>query len=278
MGIALTLLPLLIGPIITITVIVFVLSAKRRVARGEPVLHAPTKQTVRIWAVLAALGFSLFVGFVGAAVIGAVFPKSVMFAADMACAGTVSHDSFDYSYKPGQHGTSQEFECLVPGQEPQRIVGKTFLFAGLTFSGGAFVVMLIALAMLGNLVHRFFGGRFSGGSDTQNPSGPTTGGNLGSVIDGFLANARTRGQSDGSTTVLVNGKQVNLAPSEAGALYRSISATVAAAGGAQPQGGQPVNDERSIAERLQEVEELYRSGAINRDEYEVARERVLGEI
>src|SRR5690606_33497036 len=84
---------------------------------------------------------SLFLGFVGAAVLGAVAPGTVGFAAELACAGTVDHTTERYSYKPGQSGTSQEWTCTSATGESTRIVGPTYVYAALVFSAGSVAVL-----------------------------------------------------------------------------------------------------------------------------------------
>lgn len=100
---------------------------------------------------------SLFSGFVGAAILGAVAPGTVGFAAELACDGTVDHYFYGYSYKPGQSGTSQEWTCTSASGEKERIVGMTFVYAGLVFSAGAAValgVLVIAAWLIGRRCHQ----------------------------------------------------------------------------------------------------------------------------
>ncbi len=279
-SVLLILLPFLIGPVITIVVIVLVLRAKGRLARGEPTFSKPSKRTLFGFGFLSALGFSLFTGFVSAAVLGAVVPQTVGFAAEMACPGQVSHDSYNYSYKPGQHGTAQQFTCLVPGQAPQEITGKTFVYAGLSFSAGALVLIALLWSFVGRFVRGFLGGRFTSqqAATLFGPDVPGSGGVAAELIESVLGKLRSNAPGEAATTVYVNGKQVNLASGETHDLNRSIAAALGAAGGAEGAVGEPEPAERTVGERLRKLEELYRSGLVHREEYDAARERILKEI
>lgn len=222
----LTLLPFLIGPAITLLVFLILFRARARVARGEPAVKVPAKAALRGFAFLAATLMSLWFGFVGAAVIGAVAPRAVMFAADMACPGGVKHDSFDYLYKPGQRGTSQVYMCELPGQAPKEITGRTFVYAGLSFSAAALVFLLVAWAFVKPLLARFWH-RIRNASTANMGVPPWSGGSMSEAF------------------------------------------------GQQPQRPQA---QRSMSERLKALEELYRGGTINREEYDAARARLLSEI
>lgn len=100
-----------------------------------------------------AVGISLFLGFVGAAVLTALAPRTVAFAAELACDGTMNHSSTAYQYKPGQRGTLQEWTCTAASGETTRIVGPTYLYASLTFSAGSFVLLGV-LVTIARLVRR----------------------------------------------------------------------------------------------------------------------------
>ncbi len=97
---------------------------------------------------------SLFFGFVGAAVLGAVAPGTVAFAADMACDGTVDHSTYSYSYRPGQRGTSQVWTCTSASGEETQIVGKTYVYASLVFSAGSAVVLGLLATGAGAFMRR----------------------------------------------------------------------------------------------------------------------------
>lgn len=266
----LTLLPFLLGPAITLLVVLYFFRVRARVARGEPAIKVPGKAAIRGFAFLAVTLLSLWFGFVGAAIIGAVAPQAVMFAADMACPGGVKHDSFDYSYKPGQRGTSQVFRCELPGQAPKEITGLTFVYAGLSFSAAVLVLLLLSWAFVKPLLARFWR-RFRNGSTSSmsGPPGSGAGGSVSDLLASVLAAARTGTRT--STTMFVNGQRVNLGAGDQDAVRH----TVAEAFDEQPQRPQT---ERSLSERLKALEELYRAGTINRDEYDAARARLLSEI
>jgi len=249
MLVLLTLLPVLIGPIITVLVVIYVLRVVARTKRGEPMFKAPTKSAFRGVAFTVALGVSLFLGFVGAAVAGALLPRTVIFAADMACPGGVRHDSFNYSYKPGQRGTAQVFTCELPGQAPRDITGVTFVYAGLSFSAAALVLLLIFWSLVSPLLGRLFkrdsdawATTFAGG-----PTGSGPGGANNDIITSALASARTRTVSE-SGGVFVNGQRVNPDPAGESAVRQGV----ANAFGAVPHAQQP---QRNLGDRFRELEE-----------------------
>lgn len=230
------------------------------------------------------VGVALFCGFVGAAVVGAVFPRSVAFANAMACqGGTAQHDSYGYSYKPGQYGVNQVFSCVMPDGEVKTVTLRTFLYAGLVFSGGAFVVLgLLAATLLpalgrtlGGMWSRRTGQRFDEFMETAGVN--TTGGiDLQEILD---RSRQAKGRSASTTTVFVNGKQVDLDPEAKADLFRSVAGVAAAA--ADPHNGATADPEaggRTVAEHLEEVEKLYREGHLSRAEYDAVRERILADI
>lgn len=232
MGTALLfLLPSLLIPLIVLVIAGMAIRAWRRAATGEGGFRAPGKGTVTGVVIAVLLGISLFWGVVAAAVIGAVAPKTVLFAAEMACAGTVTHESVGYSYKPGQQGVAQLFTCTIDG-ERRNIILPTFLYAGLTFSAGVFVVLLLLAAFLGPRLRTLLSALR--GRVTER-TGPAFAG-AGSTVDAWAA---------------------------------PHFATEAAQ---QPAA------EHGIGERLRELEELYRSGAVTRAEYEAARAKLLSEL
>lgn len=106
--------------------------------------------------IASVLGISLFCGFVGAAVLGAVAPGTIGFAAELACAGTVDHSTYSYSYKPGQRGTSQVWTCTAATGETTPIVGRTYVYAALTFSAGSAVVLGLLGAVAWGFLRRLF--------------------------------------------------------------------------------------------------------------------------
>lgn len=268
----LTLLPFLIGPVITLVVFIFVFRVSARVMRGEPAIRAPRRRTIMGFVLAGVVVASLFFGFVGAAIIGALAPRSVMFAADMACPGGVQHNSYDYSYKPGQRGTSQEFRCDLPGQASTDITGTTFVYAGLSFSAAALIVLLVLWALLWPRVTAFFnrlrtGGAFaaSGKPDADSDA------SVSDLITSVMGAVATRAKRTQTASVFVNGERVDLSPNDEAAVHR----TVADAFGAEPHEPRP---HRSLSERLQELEALYRAGTISRSEYDEGRARLLSEI
>ena len=143
-GLAMSILfPLIVGVMLLI-----VLRRRLLGAAGVPRAEGQRTRTSAMAIVLAWLtGLGLFLGFVGAAVIGATAPKTIAFAAEMACDGTVDHETLAYSYKPGQRGTSQEWTCTTASGESTRIVGITYLYAALVFSAGS-VALLVGLCLL----------------------------------------------------------------------------------------------------------------------------------
>lgn len=149
---AMTLVGLVLSVGIPLGIVVTLLIVLRRpllnAAANLPRKLGRRSRRVVTVAVLAwLLGLGLFLGFVGAAVIGATAPQTIAFAAEMACDGTVDHETLAYSYKPGQRGTSQEWTCTTASGESTRIVGITYLYAALVFSAGS-VALLVGLCVL----------------------------------------------------------------------------------------------------------------------------------
>lgn len=244
-------LPQLVSLVVFLLVGVVLYRVWRRSVRGEPLFRAPRRGAVWGVVVVALLGVSLFTGFVGAAVIGALAPRSVMFAADMACPGVVSHDSVGYSYKPGQRGVAQVFTCTVAGEE-RDIILATFGYAGLTFSAAAFAVLLLLAVTVGPRLPgllRFALGRLSARS---------------ADVAGAAAMA----------SVVTDAMKEAAAGLAAGA--GAAPPRAAATASATPTGGGSAG--RGLGERLRELEELYRAGSITRAEYETARARLLAEL
>lgn len=268
----LTLLPVLIGPVITVVVLIFVFRVRARAMRGEPGIRAPRRRSIMGLALAGVVGTSLFFGFVGAAMIGALAPRSIMFAAEMACPGGVQHNSFSYSYKPGQRGTSQVFRCEFPGQSPTDITGLTFVYAGLSFSAAALIVLLTLWALIWQRLTAFFNRvRPLGPTASGGKPDPESGASISDLITSVMETAAGRAQRTQTTSVYVNGQRVALDPNDDAAVRQ----TVADAFGEQPHEPQP---HRSLGERLKELEELYRAGTINRSEYDDGRARLLSEI
>ncbi|MCO5174289.1 MAG: hypothetical protein M9914_08855 [Trueperaceae bacterium] len=242
-----------------------------------------SKPTWKIGILLVLVGVALFIGYVGAAVIGAVAPGTVAFANDMACGGgTALHHSYGYSYKPGQTGVSQVFSCQLPDGTIEDVTLQTFLYAGLVFSGGAFVVLallaLTVLPALGRALRRRIGGRLD---DFMAPTGVGATGAFGGLdIQGIYDRASARkAQSSSATPVFVNGKQVDLDPEAQANLYRTVASVAGAAGDRDERATAGSKaDGRTVAERLEEVERLYRDGRLTRTEYDAVRTRILADL
>jgi hypothetical protein len=137
---------------VPLAIVLFVLIKLRRpiigaLSRLPVVLGQRSGTYVALVATVLVLGASLFLGFVGAAVLAGVAPTTVGFAADLACAGVVEHTSQAYSYKPGQSGISQEWTCTSAGGETQRIVGLTYVYAAAIFSAGIAAVLGVLAAV-----------------------------------------------------------------------------------------------------------------------------------
>jgi len=134
-------------------IVLFVLIRLRRpilgaLSRLPEVLGQRSGTYVALVSTLCILSISLFLGFVGGAVLAAVAPNTVGFAAELACAGVVEHTSQAYSYKPGQSGITQEWTCTSAGGETKRIVGPTYVYAAIVFSAGVAAVLGV-LAVVG---------------------------------------------------------------------------------------------------------------------------------
>ncbi len=239
----------------------------RRVAGRTP---------LKVIGFVALIGVALFCGFVGAAVVGAVFPRSVAFANAMACkGGAAQHDSYNYSYKPGQQGVSQVFSCVMPDGEVKTVTLQTFLYAGLVFSGGAFVVLALLAATVLPALGRGLGNAW------RRRTGATSGvGFAGIDLQEILDRSRqAKERSAGTTTVFVNGEQVDLDPEAKANLFRTVAGVAAAA--TDPNNGaaaDPKAGGRTVAERLEEVEGLYRAGRLSRSEYDALRARILSDL
>lgn len=250
---------------------------KRNPHAGRAYLRDPRVPARRIVAtalLVALLGLSLFAGFVGAAIIGAVAPSTVAFANGMACrGGTPSHASYDYSYKPGQRGTAQVFSCQQPDGSVRDATGATFVYAGATFSAGALVLLtllvLVGWPILRRMLKRLINSpRIVGvaGPDGTVPN-PWSASDLQDLTDALTRgipkippSASTRGSSEGARSDTSTGGD-----------GRWDATTGASGTNVGP-------DARTVAERLEEVERLYRNGLLNRSEYEAARAKIIAEL
>ncbi len=242
-------------PLVIYLVVFLVLRRVWVIARSDAPAKG-AKQLAGVIAVLVWVGASLFTGFVGAAIIGALAPGTIGFAAELACDGTVRHSSFDYSYKPGQAGTSQEWTCTPANGTTERIVGKTFVYAGAVFSAGT-AVLLGVLGLLGwRLVRGFWRRRTAGGAGAWPrwpfPDGPSSP-NLDAILSKFRSSEATN-----RPAVYVNGRPVGA--------------------GVPPAASTSSGTRRSVAERLEEIEKLYRERHLTREEYEAARAHVVAEL
>ena len=149
---AMTLLGLVMSVAIPLGIVVTLLIVLRRpllnaVANLPRKLGRRSRRVVTIVVAAWILGTGLFLGFVGAAVIGATAPRTIAFAAEIACDGNVDHETLSYRYLTGESGTSQEWTCVSASGESERIVGITYLYAALVFSAGS-VVLLGVLGLL----------------------------------------------------------------------------------------------------------------------------------
>lgn len=242
-------------PLVVFLVVFLVLRRAWVIARSDAPAQG-AKQLAGLIAVLVWVVASLFTGFVGAAIIGALAPGTVGFAAELACAGTVRHSSFDYSYKPGQAGTSQEWTCTSANGTTERIVGKTFVYAGAVFSAGA-AVLLGVLGLLGWRLVRGFWRRLTAGGAGAGPRWPFPGGPGSPKLDGIVSKFGSSEDPSGPA-VYVNGRPVGA--------------------GVPPAASTSSGTHRSVAERLEEIEKLYRERLLTREEYEAARAHVVAEL
>lgn len=100
------------------------------------------------------LPISLFLAFVGGAVLAAVAPSTAGLAAELACAGVVDHTSQAYSYKPRQSGITLKWTCTSAGGKTKRIVGPTYVYAAVVFSAGIAAVLGVLAAVGWSLLKR----------------------------------------------------------------------------------------------------------------------------
>lgn len=146
----------------------------------------------------------------------------------------------------------------------QGYFGGTFLYAGLRFSAAALVLVKPRLGRFYNRPRGFQPPPIGG------PPGPDSGGSNGDLVTTALASAR-QGLRTETTTMHVNGKRVDLDTDEQPAVRQVV---------ADGMGGESSDPEpqRSIGERLQESEVLYRAGRIIRAEHAAGRARIISEI
>lgn len=241
--------PLIIGLAIPLEVLLVVaLSSQAVMTAVKPGSSGLQFGVVRrVITALMLLGMSLFIGFVGVAVTGALAPNAVRFGGALACSGTVVSESTQYSYKPGQHGVAREFYCLADDGTTQAITGRTFVYSSLLVAAAALVVLtLLFLFVRGSLRRRFSFVSTATQPFTVTPSGQVMGGGrLGEQFEEFLSRSQ----------VVATDKAEN-------------NRSSAAAGSGRT----------NTEERLAILERLYRSGQVTLQEYNAKRAEILADL
>ncbi len=109
---------------------------------------------IRVGILLAMLPISLFCGLMVASIGGVIYPPVVQVTTPWVCDGDSQLHTRDYSYKPGQHGTSMVFTCSEDGEDKD-ITMKVFGAATLLYSAISCALLLPLTLLLFWLLRRF---------------------------------------------------------------------------------------------------------------------------
>lgn len=96
-------------------------------------------------------GLSLFSGLMLSAAVGVFVPALWSPGAQLLCDGQLDLASQNYSYKPGQHGTSMNLTCTQEGGEQVRITIASIFVSALLYG----VLLFLLLELLGFLLRMF---------------------------------------------------------------------------------------------------------------------------
>lgn len=141
-----------------IILVVFLRMVPGRHAPTVAPAHPPRRHGHWKWLILVpVIGISLFSGLMVAAVGGALYPPLTRIAAPLACDGDFSIQTSQYSYKPGQRGSTYQTLCSDRETgEAKDVTTRAFLWSSLVFSGVAFVPLLALALFLLSLLRKAF--------------------------------------------------------------------------------------------------------------------------
>ncbi|WP_297833413.1 SHOCT domain-containing protein [Thermomonas sp.] len=279
-----SLLPLLIVPL----VIGFVLY---RLKRGFGLPTSPFGGKLARLATFALpvilLPICLFCGLMVAVIGGVTYPPTVEVAAPWVCDGPIQLDTRNYSYKPGQHGTSMTYTC-AEAQGAQHDVTLRLLGAATLLYSAILYALALVLLLAVRLLFRFGAAR-SAPTDTSGRPATVSGGNdsgianlLGNMMPEARTNAALRDFLQGApnrstTTINVNGQPVSADSSQE--LLGAVATLLKNAGPGQVQVSSSTHVvEGDAAARLLRLVELHRSGALTDAEFEAKKARILREL
>ena len=97
-----------------------------------------------VWLIVA----SLFIGFICVGVaIGGVFPSIFRVFAPLVCNGTMVIDVQEYSYRPGEVTTQNNFYCMDAATGEKRNISALTVVGGSLVSSGIIFLLLCAIIM-----------------------------------------------------------------------------------------------------------------------------------
>lgn len=150
----------LAGFLIPIVVMAAVALLVRLLFRHSAAAPMPTQPRRQRWLWLGLIplaGVALFIGLMVASIGGALYPPLTRVAAPLACDGEFSIETYQYSYKPGQHGSGYRTFCTDRASGERKDVSlPTFLWNSLVFAGMAFVPLLLLALLLVRRLRRAF--------------------------------------------------------------------------------------------------------------------------
>lgn len=254
---------------------------------------------VRRGLLLAALPASLFCGLMVVSIGGVIHPPIVEVVTPWVCdGGNARLHTEDYSYKPGQRGTSMTFSCTDAQGQSRDITFKVLGAATLFYSAILAAILLPLAWWVGRFMRlsaapgsmasppRTHTPTVDGGPDDtlrevihhlrHAPVSPARRGTADDALHGVIDNLRHAG----ITTVTLNGRQVRADPGMIDGLLHTLCGQARSGdiGGdsAHARTGQTV--EGDIGERLLKLQALHRSGAISDADFEAKKAEILREL
>ena len=242
----------------------------------RPALIALCRSTARFVRLLRA-GISLFIGLMLASAGGVLIPQLWMPSAHLLCDGQVSVSAQDYSYKPGQHGTSMTVTCTEDDGTQTRITLASIFLSALLYGLALFVLMELIGALLRGV--RRDPPTASGGQGS--PPWQTPG--VQSGFEKFLQRNEPSVSTDGIEGLQhLSDKLRRVLPGEMSALVQQAleaSARKHAGSATVIVNGQHVDvTHDDLAERLQKLKKLHDAGLIDDDEYAAKKSSLLNDL
>lgn len=241
----LSFLPMLITPLIMSFVFRLVFN---RVKGNNPVLSQLQHKAGGCFAVvrwgirLAAIPVSLFIGLMIVTIGGVAQPKIPLAAAHYICDGETRVNSQDYSYKPGQRGTSITFIC-TDAQGKQEDISFKLLGVATLYYSAIVALFLLPLTWLVSLAFK----PSSAGAASPSQPGPTPS----ASADSSLLSAIFSGNKQAPVRQIFEKYNVT---------FKQV---------------QPENSSESVASRIQQLNALHDKGLLSDAEYETKKAEVL---